>query len=146
MARKKRPNPTAARHAARVRHQYRHGGYSYSPGERPSRGRARGAREAARALREGERRGWHVEWEEDEYHPGNYGDNEDGTPYVPKEVLVAVLYDEDGEVLESLAGIADPTRDYGKTVEAELMMGALAHQGEDPRYPAMRGLARHGRY
>lgn len=142
MARKKRPNLVAARHAARVRHQYRHGGYSYLPGERPSRGRARGAREAARALNEGERRGWYVEWEHDEFNHGDYGENEDGTPYVPNEVLVAVLYDADGNVLESLGGIADPTRDYAKTVEAELMMEALATAGDDPRYPAMRGVPR----
>ena len=59
--------------------------------------------------------------DEDEYM---LGDEEE----MPSEVLYAVLKDQDGEVLESLGGIGDPDRNYGRVVEAELALEALARK------------------
>jgi hypothetical protein len=85
-------------------------------------GAGKNSEELAKAEREAEERGWKVEWEfdEDEYQ---MGDEEQR----PNEVLCAVLKDENGDVLESLGGIGDPSKDYARMVEAELSLEALSH-------------------
>lgn len=85
--------------------------------------RAEGSLALARAEAIASSLGWSVDWEidEEEYQ---LGDEEDE----PSEVFVAVLRDEDGESMEVLGGIADPTRQYRRIVEAELALEALARK------------------
>ena len=44
---------------------------------------------------------------------------------MPDEVLIAVLKDADGHVLESGGGIGDPSPSYRRLVEAELALEAM---------------------
>lgn len=76
----------------------------------------------ARAEAAAEALGWDSEWENDDL-PWESDDD-----YEPSEVLGCVLKDADGEVLESLWAIADPTREYARVVEAELALEALSRK------------------
>ena len=99
-----------------------HAGVSYRPGkETKAQGRRRGAEALARAEQYAEEQGWKVEWDYDqnEYQMG------DAETEMPNEVLVAVLRDADGHVLESLGGIGDPSDSYRRVVEAELALEAM---------------------
>lgn len=58
---------------------------------------------------------WSYAWEYDA-EPYECGEGES----TPNEVLGCVLRDENGQVLQSLWGIADPSREYARLVEAEL--------------------------
>lgn len=71
--------------------------------------------------------GWECEWEQDD-QPYEHGDAED-PDYEPQEVLGCVLRDADGEVLESLWGIADPDKIFARVTEAELADEALYEKG-----------------
>jgi hypothetical protein len=75
----------------------------------------------AKAERFAEDSGWKVEWSPDQ-DPYEMGDAE--TEH-PNEVLVAVLKDASGNVLESLSGIGDPNQTYARVVEAELALEAM---------------------
>jgi len=68
--------------------------------------------------------GWTVDWEEDpeEYQSGGEWDQ-------PKEVYVALLRDEEGNVLTSLGGIGDPDRNFARVTEAELALEAASEAG-----------------
>lgn len=114
---------TATSHSKAVAFFYKHAGYSYGPGESPLQGRRRGAIRLAKAEAEAARRGWRVKWEHDqeEYQMG------DAETEHPSEVLTAVLYDAEGNVLGSLSGIGDPSRDYSRVVEADLALEALGN-------------------
>jgi hypothetical protein len=101
---------------------YRHAGYGYGPGETPEQGRKKGAAALAKAEQEATARGWTVKWEED---PEGWDSIGDIDPDDVREILSAVLYDEDGKVLESLGGIVNPDRNYSRVVEAELALEAL---------------------
>lgn len=110
----------------------KHAGYSYDPKtETEAEGRLRNARSLARAEMAAKSRGWHVEWKHDP-EPWDPGD----TDYEPKEVLIAVLLDENGQWQGSLGGIADPDRNYARVVEAELADEAI--------FANMRARAKHG--
>jgi hypothetical protein len=103
---------------------YRNAGSSYTPGkETEEQGKRRGAKKLAKAEREAAKRGWTVEWEHDP-EPWD-GDDDDQ----PSEVLNAVLRDKNGKVLASLGAIGDPSRSYGRVVEAELALEALGSKG-----------------
>ena len=82
---------------------------------------AEDAASLARAESDAQRRGWHYDWQWDaeEWDPGD-------TDYTPTEVLGAVLTDANGAELASLWGIADPTPEYRRVVEAELAAEALS--------------------
>lgn len=71
---------------------------------------------------EAKKRGWRAEWEADE----SYYDYPDEDAPTADEMLVCILKDMDGEVLASLAGVADPDRNYRRLVEAELAQEALS--------------------
>ena len=101
---------------------YRHAGYGYGPGETPEQGRKRGAASLAKAEQEATARGWTVEWEED---PEGWDSIGDIDPDDVREILSAVLYDEDHNVLGSLGSIVNPDRNYRRVVEAELALEAL---------------------
>lgn len=76
----------------------------------------------AKAERFAEESGWKVEWSPDQ-DPYEMGDAE--TEH-PNEVLVAVLKDSSGNVLDSLSGIGDPSQTYARVVEAELADEAMS--------------------
>jgi hypothetical protein len=111
---------------------FEHAGYGYGPGETPEQGRKRGAVALAKAEQEATARGWAVEWSED---PDGWDSLGDIDPETVKEILSAVLKDENGEVLASLGGIVDPDRAYGRVVEAELALEALSEQGASEARP-----------
>lgn len=119
-----------------LRHMYKHAGWSHNPllGETSDQGRFRHAAGLANAEIEARERGWFCEWKDDPlpYDPGDCT-NDDGTPYTPDEVLDCVAYDQDGNVIGSLGGIADPDRDYSRVVEAELFDEALYNLAQKPR-------------
>ena len=105
-----------------VRFFEEHAGSSYTPGkETKAQGRRRGAEALARAEQYALDHDWKVEWEfdSDEYQLGR------AETEMPNEVLCAVLKTPDGEVLGSLGGIGDPTREYARVVEAELALEAI---------------------
>lgn len=79
------------------------------------------ARDRARAEKFAQDSGWEVEWEYDqeEYQMG------DAETEPPSEVLVAILRDADRNVIGSLGGIGDPSREYRRVVEAELASEAM---------------------
>lgn len=104
----------------------KHAGSSYSPGETPEQGKKRGATALAKAEQEATARGWTVEWEQDPEGMDTIGDID---PETVKEILIAVLYDEQGNVLGSLGGIVNPDRNYGRVVEAEMALEALSESG-----------------
>lgn len=81
------------------------------------------ARDLAHAEQEATARGWAVEWHED---PDGWDSLGDIDPETVKEVLYAVIKDENGKVLGSLGSIVDPDRTYGRVVEAELALEALS--------------------
>jgi hypothetical protein len=85
---------------------------------------AKNALELARSEAVAESLGWEVVWEEDQ-EEYQLGDEED----MPREVLVAILRDQDGEQLELLGGIGDPDRVTGRLIEAELALDALSRKG-----------------
>jgi hypothetical protein len=100
----------------------KHAGWGYDPKkETKAQGRRRGAKLLAEAEAFAEAHRWKVEWKEDpeEYQMG------DAETEHPKEVLVAVLKDRNGRVLGSLGGIGDPTKNYGRVIEAELALEAM---------------------
>jgi hypothetical protein len=100
----------------------KHAGSSYTPGkETKAQGKRRGAVALAHAEAEASRRGWRVSWEYSQ-EPYEMGDAESE---MPSEVYDAVLRDENGEMLESLGMIGDPSREYRRVVEAELALEAL---------------------
>ena len=105
-----------------VRFFEEHAASGYTPGkETKAQGRRRGAEALARAEQYALDHGWKVEWDfdQDEYQLG------DAETEMPNEVLCAILKTPDGEVLGSLGGIGDPTREYGRVIEAELALEAM---------------------
>ncbi len=112
----------------------KHAGYGYDPAkETEAQGRTRTARALAAAEKEAQERGWEVRWSHDDL-PWDPGD----TDYTPEEVLAAVLYDEHGNVIGSLSGIADPSKAYARVVEAELALEALHERGWQLTLPHVR--------
>jgi hypothetical protein len=108
---------------------YEHAGYSVAQGETEAQGRERGARALAEAEAYAQEHDWQYAWEHD--IDGCIGCECDspecacstGTPH---ETLVCILRDADGKMLESLGSICDPSREYGRVVEAELALEAMA--------------------
>lgn len=104
-------------------------GYSYDPKtERPIDGKRRCARELSKAERHSLDNGWYVEWWQDEN--GCSGCDcgavdcrcSNGDEH---ETLGCVLKDEDGDVLASLWGICEPSREYRRVVAAELALESM---------------------
>jgi hypothetical protein len=127
---------------------YDHAGYGYHPDrETPEEGRLRGARALVKAEREGKARGWFVEWEAD---PDPMWDDDVPRETTDYDQYLAILRDDDGNVLDSLGSIdlgpdqclgydyrphsftgtyPEPVRKtydpYVRVVEAEMMDNAL---------------------
>lgn len=127
--------------AERAAFFYRNAGSSYDPKkETMEHGSMRQAMKLAEAEAEAKRRDWTVEWENDELGWSDLqtdvraGDrSQEDADYV-KEILVAVLKDENGKVLGSLGsvefGSSHPENvRYGLVVEAELALEALGELG-----------------
>lgn len=79
------------------------------------------AKKLALAEKFGEDAGWNVAWEYDQ-EPYELGDAEE---QMPAEVFCAILRSADGNVLGSLSSIGDPSNEYKRVVEAELMHEAM---------------------
>lgn len=107
---------------------YEWAGWGYDPKkETADQGRRRGAKLLAKAERIASDLGWKTEWEEDQEPWEGEGDP-------PNEVLNAVLYDENYEVVGSLSSIGmsgnqAEDRRYGRVVEAELALEAASEKG-----------------
>jgi len=114
---------------------YKHAGYGYATGQTPEQGRRLGALKLAKAEQEASARGWRVQWDQD---PEGWDTLGDIDPNDVREILSAVLYDENNAVIGSLSGIVDPDRVYGRVVEAELALDALTELGETSRMPEVR--------
>ncbi len=104
-----------------------------------------GAANLARAEKIAYDLGWTVDWEGDYSSPDMLGDHDywckgnrveydDGwrTVECNHEVTCALLRAEDGEVLGSLGGIIDASRDYRRVIEAELAAEAIAEGRHEP--------------
>jgi hypothetical protein len=76
------------------------------------------AKKLAEAEKYAEEHEWKFEWKYD-VDPDMSGIED------AKEVLVAILRDKDGHVLQSLGGIADPSQSYRRVVEAEMALEAM---------------------
>jgi len=98
--------------------------FFYKNSGRVGAGRKESAIDLARAEAIAEELGWECRWEDDQ-EEYQLGDEEE----MPNEVLTCVLYDEDDEVLSSLGGVGDPSKTYGRIVEAELASEALWEKG-----------------
>lgn len=90
----------------------KHGGY-----------KVKQATDLAKAEEEALDRGWSFEWENDQDPDLSWASDEERADI--KEVLVAILKDENGKVLDSLGGIVDPTNHYARVVEAEMADNVL---------------------
>lgn len=108
---------------------YDNAGFSYDPKkETEAEGKLRCAQALAEAEDYGKRHGFVFQWEADQ--DGCIGcecGSEDchcctGEAH---EVLCCVLRDEDGTVLASLGAICEPTREYGRVIEAELALEGM---------------------
>ena len=101
-------------------------GGSKGPKESWAQARARGAKQLAEAEAIAAARGWSVEWEHDP-------DPQRGEGEEDFEMLVAVLRDDDNNVLAStgsvgMSGNAAQDRAFGRVIEAELALEALSEQ------------------
>lgn len=109
---------------------FEHAGYSYNPKtETAEQGRQRGAERLAAAERFAAEKSFVFEWNYDE--EGCIG-CDCGNPDcacssgASHEVLYCLLRESDnGEVLQSLSGICEPSREYRRVVEAELALEAM---------------------
>lgn len=96
---------------------------------------AKGALQLARAEIAAEARSWKYEWPWDEGADYSFVDDwpeKERARFleIDHEVLGCVLKDSTDEHLESLWGIFDASREYGRVVEAELAVEALHRERE----------------
>jgi len=112
---------------------YRNAGYCVKPGETRQQGRWRGARELAKAEQHARERGWTYVWEAD---PDGCSGCDCGSDDCAcstgeeHETLACVLYSGQPPfrvALASLSGICGATPEYGRVVEAELALEAMAN-------------------
>jgi hypothetical protein len=102
---------------------YANAGYSYDPKtETKHKGRARCARELAKAERDAAALGYWFEWISD--HPFN-SHGSDRSEW-PETCEICICRDENGKSLTSLSCIDDATRESRRVIEAELASEALA--------------------
>lgn len=88
--------------------------------------RALGALHLARAEAYASDQRWRFEWSDDQDADLSWCECADGRVKHHHEVLWCCLRDADGKVLESLGGIVDADRAYGRVIEAELASEAYA--------------------
>lgn len=101
-------------------------GYSYNPKkETAQQGRIQCAKDLAFAELTAERMQWSYSWIWDTDPDLSWMSEEERSQ--EHETFVCILNDADGNWLESLGGITDPSNDYRRVIEAELAAEALAH-------------------
>jgi hypothetical protein len=96
-----------------------HAGFSYDPKtQTPAQGKAQCARSLARAERMAANLGFTFEWEYDHDADNSWMDEE--TRAENQEAFACIARDGSGNVVASLWGIFEPSREYKRVVEAEL--------------------------
>lgn len=103
---------------------FNHAGFSVGQGETKREGQVRSARELARAETYGQEHGWTYKWDWDQDADLSFMSEEERAQ--DHECLYCLLLDADGNTLESLSGIIDADKAYGRVVEAELASEELA--------------------
>jgi hypothetical protein len=103
---------------------YENAGYSYSKDETPQDGRIRCARELAYAESVAKDKSWYCEWVADDDADLSWMTEEEQSK--EHETWGCILKNADAETLESLWGITDPNKTYGRVIEAELADEHLA--------------------
>lgn len=99
-------------------------GFSYNPAtETPAKGKARCARELAKAERDASALGYTFEWLIDEDADNSWMDEE--LKAENQEAFWCACYDYEGTLRASLSGIFEPSHEYRRVVEAELAQEAL---------------------
>jgi hypothetical protein len=116
-----RENLAAQRTAARTPSQKKRDRYKANVAFFRKHGSAQNAEDLARAEQIASENDWTFTWD---YDPEPYGLGDDEQP--PGEVLAVVLRDNQNNVLASLGGIGDPSREYRRVVEADLAAEALS--------------------
>lgn len=120
-----------SRHDRAVRFFYKHAGWSYDQKvETSEQGRLRCAREMAKAEEHAFDHDWSYVWGPDECIGGDCGETDScdhaccqGSPH---EVEFCILEGSEGQTLESLSSICEPSREYRRVVEAELALEAMS--------------------
>lgn len=108
---------------------YNQAGYSVAKGETKEQGRARTARQLAKAERDAKSLGYRFEWEEDwsiGSHREYYGADSAYAHREPDTCETCMCISPEGEVVASLGCIDDASANYRRVVEAELALEALA--------------------
>lgn len=104
-------------------------GFSYDPKtQTKAQGKAQTARHLARAERTAASLGFTFEWEYDleGYHGCDCGSDDCACPTgAEHEVLGCIMRNADGEVIASLWGICQPSREYARVIMAELASEGL---------------------
>lgn len=101
---------------------FEHAGFSYDPKtETANKGKARCARQLAKAERDARALGYTFEWISD--HPFN-SHGSDRSEW-PETCEVCICRDQDGKSLASLSCIDDASSEYRRVVEAELALESL---------------------
>ena len=104
---------------------HRNAGYSYdSTTETKAQGRSRCALKLAQAERDARALGYTFDWVEDPFADRSWFEN-DGQSEEPNEAFGCICRNAQGESVQSLWGIFDPTREYRRVVEAELALEEL---------------------
>ena len=105
----------------------KHAGYSYDPKtQTPKQGRSACVRKLAKAERDARALGYTFSWQDD-WQVGNHFE-EYGEAYAdggPDTCESCVMYDEAGNVLQSLGCIDNADRNYRRVIEAELALEQL---------------------
>lgn len=118
------------RYALAVQFFYTHAGFSYDPKtETKTQGKRRCARALAKAEAYAYEHDWTYEWGEDSCIGADCGNTEtcdhpccQGTEHV---CLCLTLRDAEGNHLESLGSICEPSDEYKRVVRAELALEAM---------------------
>lgn len=117
---------------------YEHAGWSFDPAtETQEQGKIRSAYRLTRAERDARSAGITFGWEDDwgVDHQKEFDGYDDGEPETCE---VCTAYDEDGEIVGSLACVDDASSEYRRVVEAEIALEALGEMDDVWQRPACR--------
>jgi hypothetical protein len=128
IARAREPRRQTAKQAAFL-FFLKNAGYSYDPAkETKQAGKARWARQLAKAERDARQLGYSFVWIGDDDCIGCNCGSPDCACYTgePHETWICLMHNESGQVVQSLGSVCEPTREYRRVVEAELAAEELS--------------------